>query len=47
METASEIKLKPCPFCGGAVKIEKTPMLWVVHCAECQSITSFEPQSQM
>ena len=44
---SEEIKLKPCPFCGGAVKIEKTPMLWVVHCAECQSITSFEPQSQM
>lgn len=39
----SEIKLKPCPFCGGkpytytAITIEsgKKRVCWVVHCKQC------------
>lgn len=41
------IELKPCPFCGKEVRVERTPMLWVVHCSWCGAVVSFEPASQI
>ncbi|MGN0608970.1 MAG: Lar family restriction alleviation protein [Oscillospiraceae bacterium] len=38
----SEIKLKPCPFCGGKVEIEcLDDEYFYVTCSNCHSSTSF------
>lgn len=26
------LNLKPCPFCGGAAEVSKTPNMWIVEC---------------
>ncbi len=38
----SEIKLKPCPFCGGEVKLDHVDNeFYMVCCDNCSSATSF------
>ena len=34
-----EIKLKPCPFCGGEADIIPTGEGWFVECQECNNMT--------
>ena len=42
----AEIKLKPCPFCGGKAEpfnpFENTEGTWCVICSECAAATGFE-----
>lgn len=33
----SEIKLKPCPFCGGEAKINRMPHLWE-YSVQCNNV---------
>ena len=35
----SEIKLKPCPFCGGKAKFVKTRIAEYVQCTKCKAET--------
>lgn len=45
---SEETKLKPCPFCGGEVKMTGgllTP-IYMVYCEKCGMRTSFEPASE-
>lgn len=39
----NDIKLEPCPFCGGEGEIEsakgKTVMFWRIHCCKCGAST--------
>lgn len=37
----SEIKLKPCPFCGGEAKLLHVGAGRIVKCVECGASTSF------
>ena len=38
----AEIKLKPCPFCGGKVELELVDdEFYMVCCENCSSATSF------
>ena len=35
----SELKLLPCPFCGGeAEMLNYSPTEWLVHCIECDGM---------
>ncbi|MGN0553360.1 MAG: Lar family restriction alleviation protein [Oscillospiraceae bacterium] len=37
-----EIKLKPCPFCGGEVELEHVDNeFYMISCSKCSSATSF------
>lgn len=37
-----EIKLKPCPFCGGEVKLDHAyNEFYMVRCDNCCSVTTF------
>ena len=41
----SEIKLKPCPFCGGEAEIISVNALThCVHCKECNLLRAFISQ---
>lgn len=40
----SEIKLKPCPFCGGEAVFERDRIagIYCVECANCKCMTTFQ-----
>ena len=42
----SEIKLKPCPFCGGEAEIQNRGIVWVAICKSCGAVTTFMPTEQ-
>ena len=40
------IKLKPCPFCGGEAEAQNRGIVWVVICKNCETVTTFMPTAQ-
>lgn len=38
-----EIKLKPCPFCGGEARISKSGSLCIVMCADAKGDCPVKP----
>ena len=42
-ENLSEIKLKPCPFCGGEAVLKRDRIgLYCVKCTNCKCMTTFQ-----
>ena len=45
--TMAEVKLKPCPFCGGEAKTQSYYHDYAVYCRKCEAATRrFYPTKQ-